>query len=67
MVNRNNMSVKEDVVCEKYTKTPFTKVTFKPDLEKFGLSELTDDIVSLMKKRVYDSAGWTKKSRLLFE
>lgn len=37
---------------------PYTKITFEPDLERFGLTELTDDIISLFKKRVYDAAGW---------
>ncbi len=35
----------------------WTKITFKPDLAKFGMSELTDDTIALMKKRVYDVAG----------
>lgn len=32
-------------------------MTFKPDLGKFGMSELEDDTISLMRKRVYDLAG----------
>lgn len=39
--------------------TPYTKITFKPDLEKFGVDKLTDDIVSLLTKRVYDLAACT--------
>lgn len=35
----------------------WTCVTFKPDLAKFGMSELEDDTVALMRKRVYDLAG----------
>ncbi len=30
----------------------FTKITFSPDLEKFGLSRMEDDLVHLMRKRV---------------
>ena len=43
------------------TKTvkPYTKVTFKPDFARFGLEGLTDDILSLMYKRVYDIAACT--------
>merc|ERR1719359_2556696 len=37
----------------------FTCVTFKPDLAKFGMEKLDNDIVSLMTKRVYDIAGST--------
>ena len=35
----------------------FTKITFEPDLERFGMDSLDDDIVALKKKRVYDIAG----------
>ena len=32
-------------------------MTFKPDLAKFGMTELEADTVALMRKRVYDMAG----------
>ncbi|KAG9133849.1 hypothetical protein Leryth_017933 [Lithospermum erythrorhizon] len=35
----------------------WTKVTFKPDLTKFSMTHLEDDVVALMKKRVLDMAG----------
>lgn len=35
----------------------YTRVTFSPDLAKFGMSHLEADTVSLMRKRVYDLAG----------
>lgn len=38
---------------------PYTKITFKPDLKRFGIGKLTDDIVSLLEKRVYDLAACT--------
>lgn len=38
----------------------FTRVTFKPDLSKFKMTELDDDIVALMSRRAYDVAGSTK-------
>jgi DNA topoisomerase-2 len=38
---------------------PYTKITFKPDLQKFGINRLTDDIVALLEKRVYDLAACT--------
>ncbi|XP_038973856.1 DNA topoisomerase 2-like isoform X2 [Phoenix dactylifera] len=34
----------------------WTKVTFKPDLAKFNMTHLEDDVVALMKKRVVDLA-----------
>lgn len=38
-------------------KDNWTCVTFKPDLSKFGMSDLEEDTVALMTKRVYDLAG----------
>ncbi|RHN79034.1 putative DNA topoisomerase (ATP-hydrolyzing) [Medicago truncatula] len=52
----NNMDVKfERVVCkvDDYS----TMVTFKPDLTKFEMTCLEEDVVALMKKRVLDMAG----------
>ncbi|XP_038974184.1 DNA topoisomerase 2-like [Phoenix dactylifera] len=40
----------------------WTKVTFKPDLAKFNMTHLEDDVVALMKKRVVDLAGILGKS-----
>lgn len=37
----------------------YTCITFRPDLKRFGMERLDDDIVSLMTKRVYDMAGCT--------
>lgn len=38
----------------------FTKVSFKPDLAKFGMTHLTKDMAEVMAKRVYDMAGCIK-------
>lgn len=38
----------------------FTKVTFSPDLAKFGMQSLDKDIVSLMTRRAYDIAASTR-------
>lgn len=52
------MSIKGNPVIQKCKATEnWTKVTFKPDLEKFNMTELEDDVVALMKKRVVDLAG----------
>lgn len=41
-----------------------TKITFKPDLERFGMTHFNNDIISLMTKRVYDIAGTTSGVRV---
>lgn len=40
----------------------WTKVTFRPDLAKFNMTYLEEDVVALMKKRVVDLAGTLGKS-----
>jgi DNA topoisomerase-2 len=35
----------------------YTKITFSPDLVKFKMAELDDDIIGLMSRRAYDIAG----------
>jgi len=52
MANKSQPSIKSCKPSENWT-----SVTFKPDLSKFGMSELEDDTISLMRKRVYDLAG----------
>jgi len=39
----------------------YTRVTFRPDFSKFGLTGLTENIKALFTKRVYDMAGTTPK------
>ena len=41
---------------------PFTKISFKPDYKRFGIDNLTPDIIQLFKKRVYDISAITNKS-----
>lgn len=57
-----NMSKKEDPVITSWSRKDFTCITFKPDLARFKMDKLDDDIVALFKKRVYDVAGVTDKS-----
>lgn len=35
----------------------YTKITFYPDLARFKMTELDDDIIALMSRRAYDVAG----------
>ena len=39
----------------------YTKVTFYPDFERFGMQSFEKGILKLFKKRVYDIAGTTAK------
>uniref|UniRef100_A0A6C0IKY0 DNA topoisomerase (ATP-hydrolyzing) n=1 Tax=viral metagenome TaxID=1070528 RepID=A0A6C0IKY0_9ZZZZ len=55
-----------DEICPpKITKCkskPYTKISFKPDYARFGLSGLSPDFVALLKKRIYDVAAITDKN-----
>ncbi|KAG7532728.1 Ribosomal protein S5 domain 2-type fold [Arabidopsis thaliana x Arabidopsis arenosa] len=53
--NMGNMSKLFITKCNKGEN--WTKVTFKPDLKKFNMTELENDVVALMSKRVFDIAG----------
>jgi DNA topoisomerase-2 len=58
------MSQKSNPQVSKITgkEKDWTKVSFSPDLSKFGMQELDNDIIELFIKRVYDLAGCTHKS-----
>ena len=59
---RDNLTVKEVPEIKACYKKPYTKITFLPDYEKFGLKEMTDDIYDLFKRRVYDVSASTDAS-----
>lgn len=54
-----NMGKKSEPKITNKATVDFTEITFYPDFQKFSMEGLDDDIVSLMKKRVYDMAGVT--------
>jgi DNA topoisomerase-2 len=58
----NNMLKFNEPEIEDYGKDDFTCITFQPDLERFRMTELDDDIVAIFEKRVFDMAGITPKS-----
>ena len=54
-VFRNNLNVKEKHVITKHKGEPYTKITYIPDYERFGIKEsIPDETIALFKKRVYD-------------
>ncbi|XP_022935015.1 DNA topoisomerase 2 isoform X1 [Cucurbita moschata] len=59
----DNMGKKSEPIITKCKEGDnWTKVTFKPDLAKFNMTHLEDDVVALMKKRVLDLAGCLGKT-----
>ena len=59
---RNNLDVIEPPKITKCKGKPYTKIVFTPDYARLGISGLTPDMISLLKKRVYDVAAVTDKS-----
>jgi len=59
---KNNL----DEICKpsitKCKNKPYTKISFKPDYKRLGISGLTPDIIALLKKRTYDIAAVTDKT-----
>jgi DNA topoisomerase-2 len=57
---KNNMTKDGEAEVTKAKGEDFTKVTFRPDLAKFKMTELDDDIIALMSRRAFDIAGTSK-------
>ena len=58
----NNMKDKEEPIITKSSSSPYTQITYYPDFKKFGSENMEEDMITLIKKRVYDAAGITDKS-----
>ncbi|XP_068141065.1 DNA topoisomerase 2 [Drosophila tropicalis] len=56
----NNMGKASDATIKDFNGTDFTKITFSPDLSKFKMEKLDEDIVALMSRRAFDVAASTK-------
>ncbi len=58
---RDNLNIIDEPKITKCGKAkPYTKITFRPDYDRFKYT-LTPDFVALLKKRVYDIAAVTEK------
>lgn len=54
----NNMSkVSKPKITQLKKQKEYTKVSFKPDLAKFGMDSLDEEILSVLRRRVYDLCG----------
>ena len=60
---KNNLDIIEKPKITKCSKTkPYTKIIFKPDYTRLGIPSLNSDLISLLKKRIYDVAAVTDKN-----
>ena len=56
-----NLDIIHPPTITKCSKQPYTIVKFKPDYKRLGLNGLSQDMISLFHRRVYDIAGITTK------
>ena len=61
-VFENNLNAINPPIITKYTKKPYTSVSFKPDFTRMGITCINSDMISLIKRRVFDLAAVTNKS-----
>ena len=59
---KDNLDTTCPPVITKCKSKPYTKVIFKPDYARFGLSGITADMFALLKKRTFDVAAVTDHS-----
>lgn len=60
-VFENNLDKIHSPVIKTCKKKPYTSVSFEPDYKRLGLDGLTESMISLFQRRVYDIAGVTSK------
>jgi DNA topoisomerase-2 len=58
---RNNMTERDKPTVKACSKAPYTQITFKPDYERFGIKNITNDIYKLFHRRVIDACATTNK------
>jgi DNA gyrase/topoisomerase IV subunit B len=59
---KDNLNIICPPIITKCKSKPYTKITFRPDYSRLGISGLTDDMLNLLKRRVYDIAAVTEKN-----
>ena len=57
----NLNDIKKPTITKCKTK-PYTKIIFRPDYTRFGIDGLSEDFISLLKKRTYDITAVTAKN-----
>lgn len=61
---KNNLKIKSTPQITNYDKDGYVKITFEPDLKYFKLNNISDDLVNLMNRRIYDIASLTKNVKV---
>ena len=59
LVYRNNMSEHDTPKVTSYKSKPYTLVSMRPDLKRFGCDRISDDMVALCLRATLDASAWT--------
>ncbi|MBD23824.1 MAG: hypothetical protein CMG46_02300 [Candidatus Marinimicrobia bacterium] len=62
----NNMTQKTKPKVIKTKVKPYTKISWILDFDRFGITGYSNDLLSILKRRIYDIAGTTDKSLSLY-
>lgn len=62
--NNNMSNVSKPKITTLRTKKEYTKITFRPDLSKFDMDCLDNDLLSVLRRRVYDLCGTVKNCNI---
>jgi len=62
---KDNMTKTNDASITDFKGTDFTCITFQPDLSRFHMEKLTDDMISLLQRRAYDVVGSSRGVNVL--
>lgn len=63
----NMLKVTKPKIVKVKNKREYTKVTFVPDLAKFQMTALDDDILSVLRRRVYDLCGTVRDCNIYLD
>jgi DNA topoisomerase-2 len=66
LVYRDNMSVHEKPKVSSYKSKPYTLVSMKPDLKRFGCERISEDMVALCLRAALDTSAWTDPKTAVF-
>lgn len=58
---KNNLDIIGKPSIKKCKKKPYTKISFKPDYKRLKINGLSEDVINLLKRRVYDISAITDK------
>jgi len=58
---RDNMKIVDKPIITKFSGTPYTRITWVTDFERFGIKGFSETMISLFERRIYDLSGMTDK------